>query len=81
MGWIIAMGAFGGTAVLFLVTSCRMAEQSDLAPFSYFGIPMAFVLGWVFFDESPWDALFPGAFLIAAGGLLIVYRERVKAKR
>lgn len=76
MGWIIAMGAFGGTAVLFLVTSYRMTEQSNLAPFNYFGIPMAFVLGWVFFDESPWDALFPGALLIAAGGLLIIYRER-----
>ena len=76
MAWIIAMGGFGGTAVLLLVTSYRMAEQSDLAPFNYFGIPLAFLLGWIFFDESPWDALFPGAILIVAGGLLIIYRER-----
>ncbi len=76
LGWIIAMGAFGGTAVLFLVASYRMTEQSNLAPFSYFGIPLAFLLGWLFFDETPWDALFPGAFLIAAGGLLIIWRER-----
>lgn len=76
MGWIIAMGGFGGTAVLCLVVSYRMTEQSNLAPFSYFGIPLAFVLGWVFFDETPWDALFPGALLIAAGGLLIIWRER-----
>ena len=76
MAWIIAMGGFGGTAVLFLVVSYRMTEQSNLAPFSYFGIPMAFVLGWMFFDEAPWDALFPGAFLIAGGGLLIIWRER-----
>ena len=76
MGWIIAMGCFGGTAVLFLVASYRMTEQSNLAPFSYFGIPLAFVLGWVFFDETPWDTLFPGAFLIAAGGLMIIWRER-----
>lgn len=76
MGWLMAMGAFGGTAVLFLVASYRMTEQSNLAPFSYFGIPLAFVLGWLFFDETPWDALFPGAILIAAGGLLIIWRER-----
>ena len=76
MGWIVAMGTFGGTAVLVLVVSYRMTEQSNLAPFNYFGIPIAFVLGWVFFDESPWDALFPGAILIIAGGLLIIYRER-----
>lgn len=76
LGWIMAMGAFGGTAVLFLVASYRMTEQSNLAPFSYFGIPLAFLLGWIFFDETPWDALFPGAFLIAVGGLLIIWRER-----
>jgi drug/metabolite transporter (DMT)-like permease len=77
MTWIVAMGGFGGTAVLFLVVSYRMTEQSNLAPFSYFGIPLAFLLGWLFFDEAPWETLFPGAFLIAAGGLLIVWRERM----
>ncbi|WP_298840570.1 DMT family transporter [uncultured Roseobacter sp.] len=76
MAWIVAMGGFGGTAVLFLVVSYRMTEQSNLAPFSYFGIPMAFGLGWFFFDENPWDQLFPGALLIVAGGLLIIWRER-----
>lgn len=76
MAWIIAMGGFGGTAVLFLVISYRMTEQSNLAPFSYFGIPLAFGLGWLFFGEAPWQALFPGAFLIALGGLLIIWRER-----
>lgn len=80
MGWIIAMGGFGGTAVLFLVISYRMTEQSNLAPFSYFGIPLAFVLGWIFFDETPWSTLFPGAILIAAGGLLIVWRERKRSQ-
>ena len=73
--WIAAMGGFGGTAVLFLVISYRMTEQSNLAPFSYFGIPLAFVLGWVFYGEAPWSDLFPGAFFIIVGGLLIVWRE------
>ena len=74
--WIAGMGAFGGTAVLLLITAYRMAEQSDLAPFSYFGIPIAFVLGWAFYDEAPWSELFPGALLIAGAGLLIIWRER-----
>ena len=74
--WIITMGAFGGTAVLFLVISFRMTEQSNLAPFSYFGIPMAAFFGWLFFDETPFDDLFPGAVLIIAGGLLVIWRER-----
>ena len=46
--WIILMGGLGGTAVLFCVISYRMTEQSNLAPFSYFGIPLSFVLGWLF---------------------------------
>jgi len=74
--WIIAMGGFGGSAVLLLISAYRLAEQSNLAPFNYFGIPLAFVLGWLFFDEAPWSELFPGALLILVSGLLIVFRER-----
>ena len=74
--WILGMGAVGGVAVLILVVSYRMTEQSNLAPFSYFGIPIAFVLGWVFYNEAPWRELFPGALLIIGGGLLIIWRER-----
>jgi len=76
LGWLIAMGGFGGTAVLLLLMAYRRAEQSNLAPFNYFGIPLAFLLGWVFFDEAPWRELFPGALLIVASGLLIIWRER-----
>jgi drug/metabolite transporter (DMT)-like permease len=76
MIWIAAMGGLGGTAVLLLVTAYRMAEQSDLAPFSYFGIPIAFVMGWVFFGEAPWAELFPGAILIVLAGMIIIWRER-----
>jgi len=81
ISWIILMGTFGGTAVLCMVISYRMTEPSNLAPFSYFGIPLAFILGWLFFDEAPWETLLPGALLIAAGGLLIVWRERLGSKK
>jgi drug/metabolite transporter (DMT)-like permease len=80
MGWIVAMGAFGGTAVLCIVVAYRMTEPSNLAPFSYFGIPTALLLGWVFFGEAPIGDLFPGALLIIAGGLMIVWRERRLAR-
>lgn len=79
--WIAGMGLFGGTAVLCLVISYRMTEQSNLAPFSYFGIPIAFLFGWLFFGEAPFGDLFPGAILIAAGGLMVIWRERRLARR
>ncbi len=80
-GFIAAMGAFGGAAVLCWVIAHRKTEQSNLAPFNYFGIPLAFALGWAFFGEAPLDDLFPGALLIALGGLLILWRERQRRLR
>ena len=80
LAFIVLMGMFGGSAVLCLVVAYRMTEPSNLAPFSYFGIPIAFALGWLFFDEAPVDDLWPGAALIVIGGLMIVYRER-RARR
>ena len=81
LAWIVAMGTVGGSGVLCLVISFRMTEPSSLAPFNYFGIPFAFGLGWLFFDEAPFGRLFPGVILIVGGGLLIVWRERQLRRR
>ena len=74
--WLLAMGVAGGSAVFCLVTAYRLTAPSNLAPFEYFSIPFAFLLGWMFFDEAPFHRLMPGVFLIIGGGLLIVWRER-----
>ena len=76
--WLIAMGTVGGFAVLCLITAYRLTRPGNLSPFEYIGIPFSFTLGWLFFDESPFDKLFPGVILIVAGGLLIAWRERKK---
>lgn len=78
--WILllAMGLVGGCAVLALISAYRLTRPASLSPFEYFGIPFSFVLGWIFFDEAPFDKLIPGVFLIVAGGLLIAWRERRK---
>ncbi len=73
---LLAMGMVGGCAVLALIKAYRLAQPASLSPYEYFGIPFAFGLGWVFFDEAPFDKLLPGVFLIVAGGLLIAWRER-----
>ena len=73
--WIAAMGIGGGIAAFCLITAYRLAEPSSLSPFEYFGIPFSFVLGWIFFSETPFDRLIPGVFLIVGGGLFIIWRE------
>jgi drug/metabolite transporter (DMT)-like permease len=75
---LIAMGLVGGFAVLGLISAYRLAKPASLSPYEYFGIPFAFVLGWLFFDEAPFEKLIPGVFLIIAGGMLIAWRERRK---
>jgi RarD protein len=74
-GLLLCMGLVGGFAVLALINAYRLARPSSLSPYEYFGIPFAFILGWLFFDEAPFAKLFPGVLLIIAGGLLIAWRE------
>ncbi len=73
---ILSMSFFGGFGVVFLMSGFRKAPSSVLAPFSYFGILNAFVLGWIFFGEFPIQRLFPGVIFIIASGLMIIWRER-----
>jgi len=79
--WLLAMGGVGGVAVLCLITAYRASQASNLAPFEYFGIPFSYAVGWFVFGEAPFERLFPGALLIAAGGLLIVWRQRVHSQK
>ena len=74
-GLLLGMGLVGGFAVLSLINAYRLARPSSLSPYEYFGIPFAFILGWLFFDEAPFEKLVPGVFLIVAGGMLIAWRE------
>ena len=73
---LLAMGMVGGFAVLALIAAYRLTRPANLSPYEYFGIPFAFVLGWIFFDEAPFDKLIPGVFFIVAGGLIIAWRIR-----
>jgi drug/metabolite transporter (DMT)-like permease len=79
-GLLLGMGLVGGFAVLALINAYRLARPSSLSPYEYFGIPFAFILGWIFFDEAPFAKLFPGVLLIIVGGLLIAWREHRNRK-
>ena len=74
--WLIAMGTVGGFAVFCMITAYRLAKPSKLSPFEYFGIPFAFIIGWLIFDEAPIERLFPGVLFIISAGMLVAWRER-----
>lgn len=74
--WLVGMGTVGGFAVLALIHAYRLTKPGNLSPFEYFGIPFSFILGWLFFNEAPFERLFPGVILIVSAGLLIAWREQ-----
>ncbi len=73
-------GILGGTAAILFIFSYRLISASKMASFEYFGIPSSFVLGWLFFNEAPWEQLFPGVFVIVFAGMIIIWRDNIKAK-
>ena len=48
---ILSMSFFGGFGVVLLMYAFRNAPSSVLAPFSYFGLINAFLLGWIFLER------------------------------
>lgn len=78
--WLMGAGVVGGVAVLMLMMAYRLTMPGNVSPFEYFGIPFSFIIGWIAFGEAPFIKLFPGVLFVAAGGLLIVWRERVRSR-
>ena len=74
--YFVLMGFCGGVGVLCLIMSYRLVSPSSLSVFEYFGIPISFAMGWLFFNEAPISTLFPGVLLLLGAGLLIIFRER-----
>ena len=77
---MVLTGILGGTAAILFIYAYRLISASKMASFEYFGIPSSFVLGWWFFNEAPWEQLFPGVFVIVFAGMIIIWRDKVKQK-
>ena len=76
--WIL-MASMGGCAALghfFLIKSFDHAQASVLAPFSYFEIIVATIIGFVIFDDFPDTITWLGISIIIFSGAYISMRER-----
>ena len=63
-------------AYAFGVIAMRTGELSVVAPFRYFQIPSAVVLGYLIWDHIPDRVSFLGIALVLIAGLSVVLRER-----
>ncbi|WP_007758261.1 DMT family transporter [Rhizobium sp. CF080] len=76
---LILLGSISGYMHLLVVRAFRLAPLSLLAPFQYFEIISATVLGYALFGDFPTASKWLGIAIIVASGLFIIWRERSKS--
>ncbi|WP_313666165.1 DMT family transporter [Shinella sp.] len=77
---LLILGALSGYAHMLVVRAFRMAPLSLLAPFQYFEIISATVLGYAIFGDFPTPSKWLGIAIIVASGLFIIWREQKSRK-
>lgn len=77
---LLILGTISGYAHMLVVKAFRLAPLSLLAPFQYFEIISATVLGYALFGDFPNASKWIGIAIIVASGLFIIWRERVQAR-
>ncbi|MGK6316817.1 DMT family transporter [Neorhizobium sp. DT-125] len=78
---LILLGSISGYMHLLVVRAFRLAPLSLLAPFQYFEIISATVLGYALFGDFPTASKWLGIVIIVASGLFIIWRERLKSQQ
>jgi len=77
---LVAIGVLATVGHLALIRAYRLAPASLLAPFGYFSIVFATVLGFLVFDTLPDVWTLTGAAIVVGSGIYVFHREaRVRA--
>ena len=75
VGLFSVLGILGGLGHFSFIIALRKSEASLLAPFSYFDLIFATILGIIFFHEYPDIYVYIGAFIIVGAGIYAWKRE------
>lgn len=76
---LVVLGGLSGYGHLLVVRAFRLAPLSILAPFQYFEIISATILGFLLFGDFPTPSKWLGVVIIVGSGLFIIWRERKSA--
>jgi drug/metabolite transporter (DMT)-like permease len=77
-GLLASIGLLGGAGQILMTHAYRFADASIIAAFDYVAMIWAAALGYAFFSETPSPAVLVGAAVVAAAGLLVLWRERMR---
>lgn len=79
--WLIGMGVMSAAGMFCQARAYGTGEPTAVAPVDYTRLPMAILLGVLFFDELPDGPAFTGMAIILGAVLFLSYRERRARKR
>lgn len=80
-GLMLLVGCFGGAGQFLQTEAIRRAPATVVAPLSFSSLVWSFLLGVVLWGDVPDAAVFVGAALILASGLLVAGAEWRKLRR
>jgi len=80
VGWLlmVLLGFFGAVGHLALIKALSYASPVVVAPLSYASLIWSIGFGFVLFEDLPDAMTLVGAALIAASGMYVFHRERVR---
>ncbi len=73
--WLLALGAIATGGQVLLTRGFAAAPAGRLAPFTYFSVVFAALLGWLFWDERLSATTLVGTLLVMTAGLLAARRR------
>ena len=82
-GDLLIVAASGGLVAVggaFIAQAYRLAEATVVAPFEYTALPVAVFWGWVLWGDLPDLVAWIGLLLIAGAGLVVLWREALRAR-
>ena len=77
---LLALGTASAAGAWLISQAYRVAEAGVAAPFEYVALPLAVLWGALLFADLPDGVAVAGMALIAAGGLLLIWREARAAR-
>lgn len=85
-GWqvwalLAGVGAAGGIGQIAITAALRYAPVSAVVPMDYSGLIWATLYGWLLFGALPTPTTWIGAPVIIGAGLVILWREQVRARQ
>jgi drug/metabolite transporter (DMT)-like permease len=77
-GWLVLNGIGNGVAQYWWTRALHLAPTSAVAPFQYFSLIWAMMLGFAIWGDVPTVSLLIGGAIVAGSGLFLLWRESRK---